>query len=141
MCDDDNGAPDVKPGMRISVHMDEIDFVPLDQVNEPVAALRKVNYPVRHPFEAIVALDKGHVLELADGGTLSLRRRGPIVAITNRVLGKDRHRPTAWDQTPPTASAVINTVGGRSLTLHLLPIIRNAPLERRAGADASPGSH
>jgi hypothetical protein len=57
--------------------MDEVDIMALDKVNEPVAALRKVNYSVRHPFEAIVALYKGYVFELADGVTLSLMRPRP----------------------------------------------------------------
>jgi hypothetical protein len=57
MRDDDHRAVDVKPGMRISVYVDHIDFVPLGQADEPIAALRKINYSVRHPFEGIVALD------------------------------------------------------------------------------------
>ena len=77
MCDDNYGAVDAKPGMRISVYVDHIDFVPFDQVHEPVAALRKINYSVRHPLEAIVALDEDNIFEFADGVALSLTRPRP----------------------------------------------------------------
>jgi hypothetical protein len=63
-----------------------------------------------------------------------LRRpgRGPNVASTNRMSGKAAQRPSAYDHTPPTASAVISTAGGD-------PVTSSPPPIREAVAAEPPG--
>src|SRR5690349_20647914 len=74
MSNDDHGPIAAEPSVRISVHVDDIDPVPPNQVDEPVSACCKIDISGCHPFKAVVTLDKRYIFEFADGIALSLNR-------------------------------------------------------------------
>ena len=66
MRDDENRRGNIKPIIGLAIHMNDIDTIGVDETDEPGAALCEIRSALRHPFEAVIALDQRYVVQSAD---------------------------------------------------------------------------